>query len=93
VSAAEKLLVRMRASKVGWGPNDLHTLYKGFEFRCREGARHRIYIHTRYPDIRDTVSRHGELPIGYVQDALKNIDEVLARDGRKPSTKRGGKAQ
>lgn len=79
-TSAEKLLARMRASKTGWGPSDLHRLYMGFNFRCREGARHSIYIHTRYTDIRDTVSRHGELPVGYVQAALKNVDEVLRRE-------------
>ena len=82
MSAASKLLERMRASKAGWGPDDLHRLFLGFGFRCREGARHRIYIHERYPDIRDTVPRHGELPVGYIQDAVKIIDQVLERNAR-----------
>lgn len=79
-SAAEKLLARMRQTKQGWGPDDLHTLYLGFGFRCREGAKHRVYIHTRYPWIRDTVSRQGRLPIGYIRDAIKHVDEVLRLD-------------
>jgi hypothetical protein len=82
--AAEKLLERMRQSSRGWGPDDLHALYMGHGFRCREGAKHRIYIHTRYPWIRDTVTRHGKLPVGYVTDAVKKIDEVLRQDAENP---------
>ncbi len=48
-SAAEKLLARMRQTKEGWGQDDLHTLYLGFGFNFREGAKHRVYIHSRYP--------------------------------------------
>lgn len=40
----------------------------------------RVYIHERYSWIRDTVSRHGRLPIGYIGDAIKNVDEVLRLD-------------
>ncbi len=84
-SAAEKLLARMRQTKQGWGPDDLHTVYVGFGFTFREGAKHRVYIHGRYHDIRDTVSRQGSLPIGYVRDLIKNVDEVLRRDAENPS--------
>jgi hypothetical protein len=82
VSTAAKLLEAMRASKHGWGPEDLDKLYRGFDFECREGAKHRIYIHRRYREIRDTVTRSGRLPIGYVADAVKKVDEVKRRDGR-----------
>jgi len=81
-SAAEKILARMRESKAGWGPRDLRTLYNGFGFHCREGASHTVYMHGTYRDVRDTVPRHGELPVGYIQSAIKKIDEVLRRDGR-----------
>lgn len=84
-SAAEKLLARMRQTKQGWGPDDLHAVYVGFGFMFREGAKHRVYIHCRYRDIRDTVSRQGRLPIGYVRDLIKNVDEVLRRDAENPS--------
>lgn len=79
-SAAEKILARMRQTKQGWGPGDIHTLYLGFGFTFREGAKHRVYIHSRYRHIRDTVSRQGRLPIGYITDAIKKVDEILRLD-------------
>lgn len=81
-SAGEKLLEQMRSAKAGWKPDDLHRLFMYFGFRCREGGKHRIYIHEKHTDVRDTVSRHGELPVGYVQDAVKKVDEVLRRERR-----------
>jgi hypothetical protein len=91
-SAAEKLLAKMRQTKQGWGQNHLHTLYLGFGFTCREGAKHRVYIHSKYKDIRDTVSRQGSLPTGYITDAIKKVDEVLRREADNEETPEGGKA-
>ncbi len=79
-SAAEKLLERMRRTKQGRSPEDLHKLYLGFGCTCREGAKHRVYIHSRHHWIRDTVSRQSRLPMGYVSDAIKKIDEVRRLD-------------
>jgi len=80
----------MRQSKQGWGQDDLHTLYCGFGFVCREGAKHRVYIHSKYRDIRDTVSRQGRLPIGYITDAIKKVDEVLRREADNSQKPEGG---
>jgi hypothetical protein len=81
-TAAERLLEDMRRSKQGWGPDDLHTLYLGFGFWCREGAKHRVYIHGEYPQLRATVARHSPLPIGYVQRALSLIDQAAQLKSR-----------
>ena len=78
-SAAEKLLDRMRQSKNGWGPDDLHTLYIGFGFWYREGEKHRVYIHKEFSELRATVARHTPLPIGYVQTAIKLVDQAEER--------------
>jgi hypothetical protein len=66
----------MRKSKKGWGCQDLHTLYMGFGFGCREGRKHRVYIHLEYPELRGTVARHTDLPPGYVQHAISLIDRL-----------------
>jgi hypothetical protein len=75
-TAAEKLLDRMRQTKQGWGPDDLHTLYRGFGFWCREGPKHRVYIHAEHPELRATVARHNPLPLGYVQRAIALIERL-----------------
>lgn len=82
-TAAEKLLERMRQTKQGWGPDDLHTLYLGFGFWCREGAKHRVYIHTEYPELRATVSRQRSLPIGYVQHAISLVERLAELRAKK----------
>ena len=78
---ARKLLARMRQSKSGWRFKDLDTLYKGFGFEAREGGKHAMYIHPKYHQLRATVSRQRSLPIGYVQHAIKLIDEVMKLEG------------
>ena len=75
-STAEKLLEAMRQSKHGWGADDLHTLYVGFGFGCREGGKHRVYIHMEFPELRATVARQKSLPPGYAQRALKLVDQA-----------------
>jgi hypothetical protein len=72
----EKLRERMQRSKAGWGQNDLETLYLSYGFTFRDGGPHRIYKHLKYPILRATVSRHSDLPIGYVQTALKLIRQL-----------------
>ncbi|OGX32975.1 MAG: hypothetical protein A3F87_01285 [Omnitrophica WOR_2 bacterium RIFCSPLOWO2_12_FULL_51_24] len=78
---ADKLLERMRASKAGWRPNDLDDLYKGFGFETYEGRRHTMYIHPKYQGLRATVSRHRTLAIGYIQHALKLIEQLKTLEG------------
>ena len=74
---AEKLLVRMRASKYGWGYKDLENLYLGFGFEIEQGSRHTMFIHPKHPQLRATAARHRTLAVGYVQHAVKIIDELL----------------
>lgn len=79
---SEKLLEQMRASKVGWRFNDLEDLYKGFGFETHEGSKHTMYIHSMYPQLRATVTRHRTLAIGYIQHALKLIKELKKMEGK-----------
>lgn len=76
MSKAEKLLEKMRNSKVGWSADDLHTLYVGFGFEFREGGKHMIYIHPEFPELRSTVARHSTLAVGYIQHAISLIDKL-----------------
>jgi hypothetical protein len=87
MAEASRLLERMRRSKTGWTAGDLHRLYAGFRpytgfgFEFREGHRHRLYVHPRYPDLRATVRRaSGALPAGYVSTAVHLIDTLEARE-------------
>jgi hypothetical protein len=75
MSAAEKLLARMRRSPAGWGQDDLDRLYKGFGFEV-SGAGHNVYIHPKYPTLRATVARHNQLATGYATHAVKTIDRL-----------------
>ena len=76
MSRAEKLLERMRNTKAGWGADDLNTLYVGYGFESREGGGHTIYIHSKYPELRATVARHGSLAVGYIQHAISLIEKL-----------------
>lgn len=76
MSAAEKILKKMQASKIGWGARDFNRLYLGFGFLRKEGGCHTLYIHPEFPILRATVARHSELPSGYAQHAIKCIGEL-----------------
>ena len=79
---AENLLARMKATKSGWNYNDLDALYKGFGFDKIEGGKHTLFMHPKFPKLRATVTRHRSLPIGYVQTAIKLIDELTDTEAR-----------
>lgn len=81
MTAAEKLLARMRRSKSGWKYKDLDTLYRVFGFEVHEGKEHTMYIHPDFPQLRATVTRHRSLPIGYIQHAIKLVDELKKLQG------------
>lgn len=72
----------MRASKSGWGADDLDVLYIGYGFTRTEGASHRLYVHDGYPQLRATVGRHSPLAIGYVVTAIRLVDEVISAEDR-----------
>ena len=75
---ARKLVERMRATKSGWGESDLETVYLGYGFAFRDGAKHRMYFHPDFKQLHTTVSRQRDLPPGYAQEALKLIGELEA---------------
>ncbi len=76
MTAADKLRARMSRTKEGWSPADVDRLYRGFGFRVREGAKHRIYSHPRFPWLRATVARSSPLATGYVETALELLDRL-----------------
>jgi hypothetical protein len=83
MSAAERILERMRRSKSGWRPVDFETLYTGFDFENCGGTRHTIYIHSKYKQLRATVARHNTLADGYAATAVKLIDQLHEREAEK----------
>jgi len=76
MTSAEKLYQRMRRTKAGWKPSDLDRLYRGFGFEVVQGAKHTLYIHPEFPNLRATVTRSRSLPVGYVEHALRLIAEL-----------------
>ncbi len=76
MSKAEKILKKMRNSKSGWTFEDLHALYTGYGFHFREGGKHIIYFHPEHPELMATVARQRCLVVGYIQHALKIIDQL-----------------
>lgn len=79
--SAAKLRERMRQTKSGWSKADLFDLYVGFGFRCRQGAKHVVCVHRDHPDLRATISRARELPVGYIETALELLDKLDRRAG------------
>lgn len=80
--SVEHLLERMRRSKAGWGFVDLENLYVGLGFEVREGGKHRVYIHPKFPELRATVTRSRSLAKGYIEHALrlaKRLKEMEAK--------------
>jgi len=76
-SKAEKLLEQMRNSKSNWKRGDLDKLYEGFGFSISHGGSHDIIKHPKFPQLRATLPRHWELAKGYVEFAVKLIDQLL----------------
>jgi len=74
MSKADKLYGKLKNSKKGWKLKDIEALYLTFGFEKIEGKRHTLFIHPEYQELRGTVSRHGELAVGYLQHAQKIID-------------------
>lgn len=78
--SVEDLIRRMRSSKAGWTAADLHELYAGLGFEVREGGKHRVYIHPKYPELRAVVTRSRHLATGYVQHALALVRQLEERE-------------
>jgi predicted RNA binding protein YcfA (HicA-like mRNA interferase family) len=76
-SKAMKLLERMRRSKSGWTVKDLINLYESFGFVVTHGSNHDIVKHPKYSNLRTTLPRHNYLARGYVEYAIKLIDQLL----------------
>ncbi len=72
----EQLLEKMRRTKDGWTCDDLDKLYIGLGFIMREGGKHRIYIHPKFPELRATVTRSRSLAKGYVTHAIRMADSL-----------------
>jgi hypothetical protein len=81
MTSAEKLYQRMRRTKAGWRPSDLDKLYRGFGFEVVEGAKHTLYIHPEFPNLRATVTRGRSLAVGYIEHALELIKALKERRG------------
>ena len=78
----EHLLTIMRRTKNGWSCDDLDKLYIGLGFIMREGGKHRIYIHPKYPELMATVTRTRSLAKGYISHALHLADSLREKEAR-----------
>jgi len=76
----EQLLEKMRRTKDGWTCDDLDKLYIGLGFIMREGGKHRIYIHPKFPELRATVTRSRSLAKGYVSHAIRMADSLKKKE-------------
>lgn len=76
-SKAEKLLEQMRNSKSNWKRSDLDKLYNGFGFVILHGGNHDIVKHPDFPQLRTSLPRHRILAKGYVEFAVKLVDQLL----------------
>ena len=76
MAQVEQLLNGMRRTKDGWSFKDLDALYIGLGFIMREGRKHCIYIHSKYPQLRATVARSRSLAKGYIHWALSLADKL-----------------
>jgi hypothetical protein len=72
-----ELLEQMRRSKSNWRKEDIEKLYREFGFIVRHGSSHDVVTHPEFPKLRATLARHKALPKGYVQFAVKLIDQLL----------------
>lgn len=81
MTAASKLLERMRRTKDGYGQADFERLYKGFGFDKSAGGNHDTYFHAKYK-LKAQVARHNVLATGYAVEAVKIIDKLLEVQAR-----------
>lgn len=82
MSSIDRLLERMQRSKAGWRFTDLEKVYLGLGFEAYEGAKHRLYIHPKFPQLRATVTRSSSLPIGYISHALRLAEKLKRLEGQ-----------
>ena len=76
----------MHRSPSGWGQTDFEHLLEGFGFKWKEGKRHRIYSHHKFPDLSISVPRHNALKEWVARDAVKLINELINRTEKKEKT-------
>lgn len=88
MSSADSLLQKMKQSKYGWRYNDITSLYRGFEFKQREGGNHTVFFHPVHRHLIATVARHRSLAVGYIQTAIKLIDTLQELESAKERAKR-----
>ena len=72
----EKLRARLARTKQGCRPRELDRLYVSYGFEKREGKKHTIYTHPRYPKLQAAVARHTRLHRFYVQTALTLLADL-----------------
>lgn len=76
-TSAEKLLTKAKNTQSGWNRQEIDRLYKGFGFIIRHGSNHDIVSHPDYPNLRETLPRHGIIKPVYVRRAVRLINALL----------------
>ena len=86
MSAADKLYERAKRTKAGWRFEEVRRLYLGFGFEEKQGGKHTLFIHPRYPQLVATVTRKRTLAMGYVDKAVRLIEELRRLSEREGSS-------
>ncbi len=76
-SSADKLYEKAKKTHSGWKRQEIDRLYKGFGFIIRHGSSHDIVSHPDYPNLRETLPRHGTMKPIYVRRAVRLINALL----------------
>ena len=74
---SRKLLQRMRQSAKNWKLNDIISLYEGFGFTISHGSNHDIIRHPDYPQLKQTLPRHGKVKTYLLRNAIKLVEQLL----------------
>ncbi len=76
-SKARKSLERYRRDPASCNKRKLQRLLRRFGFEPRNGSKHIIHTHPDNPKLRFGLPYGKKISIGYVTDAIKEIDKFL----------------
>jgi hypothetical protein len=74
---SRKLLQRMRQSAKNAKLNDIISLYEGYGFTITHGSNHDLVRHPDYPQLKQTLPRHGNVKTYLVRNAIKLVEQLL----------------
>jgi len=67
----------MRQSAKNAKLNDIISLYEGYGFTITHGSNHDLVRHPDYPQLKQTLPRHGKVKTYLVRNAIKLVEQLL----------------